>query len=519
MAFQDLQRLKVLDLSHNEIISLHETIFINLNQLVALDLSMNQLESLEIQDLGSRDDSRRTVKKLIKLNLEDNPWKCDCELGRFYTDLQYRKISPKEARCNNGLMWSKITSKNFTCSPNLLTKTPPQRNLQIGDNLTLHCSFEANPRPIVLWKYQGVKIVDHGNGDQVVIESVNEAHTITFSRMILQIHVSQSSVGEYTCHAFNEVDKNFGVIPVSLANALIVSTNKTMETSVGVSVSLLVLLSVLGSLFCYWRHKKKVSESGNVSSFSILNNTNSLPPMKKEDLDIPFSNPVPKPPRIGLYNSNNNVLHGVDLDSSTLRSNNAAVPYNHERFLSHYISNQHLYNFPQYPSQPPRVPDNLESLPWLHQRPGSRASIGTVSTMMSSYYSDYPPSSTEHKPPSLVRNQTHPPQQQQTRPGYVTLPRKPKTRPPSPFIPLDNLGPRTSADGSSFHNIASMMTSPTNDKLSLPNMPPQVVGNNNKEEPIEEDCSNDDDPGEVARNEDSPPNTSRQILDTIPEQD
>ena len=195
----------------------------------------------------------------------------------------------------------------------------------------------------------------------------------------------------------------------------------------------------------------------------------------------------------------------------------AAVPYNHERFLSHYISNQHLYNFPQYPSQPPRVPDNLESLQWLHQRPGSRASIGTVSTMMSSYYSDYPPSSTEHKPPSLVRNQTHPPQQQQTRPGYVTLPRKPKARPPSPFIPLDNLGPRTSADGSSFHNIASMMTSPSNDKLSLPHMPPQVVANINKEELDEQDCSNDDDSS--ARNEDSPPNTSRQILDTIPEQD
>ena len=162
--------------------------------------------------------------------------------------------------------------------------------------------------------------------------------------------MSLSSVGDYTCHAFNEIGKKSGVIPVTLANALIDHTNKTMELIVGVCVSLLVLLGVLGSLFCYFRHKKKVSTAGNVSSFSILNNSNSLPPMKKEDLDIPWSNPVPKPPRIGLYNSNNNVLHGIDLDSSTLRSQRntpgiGAVPYNHERFLSHYISNQHLYNY------------------------------------------------------------------------------------------------------------------------------------------------------------------------------
>ena len=72
----------------------------------------------------------------------------------------------------------------------------------------------------------------------------------------------------------------------------------------------------------------------------------------------------------------------------------------------------------------------------------------------------------------------------------------------------------SSADGSSFNNIASMMISPTNDKLSLslPHMPPQVLASNNQEEPIEENCSNenDDDPSAVAINEDSPPpNTSR----------
>ena len=66
------------------------------------------------------------------------------------------------------------------------------------------------------------------------------------------------------------------------------------------------------------------------------------------------------------------------------------------------------------------------------------------------------------------------------------------------------------------------MISPTNDKLSLslPHMPPQVLASNNHEEPIEEDCSNenDDDPSAVAINEDSPP-WYQILLDTIPELD
>lgn len=529
-AFSGLSRLTELDLSQNDLWDISSKVFISLTQLVFLDLSKNDLQRLQIHDLGAIE-SRRTLTKLTKLNLEENPWKCECELGRFYNALRNRKISTN-AKCNNETLWTTLTPENFTCIPNLLTKTSLQ-NVQVGENKTLKCTFEANPTPNVLWKYEGIKLEDG------YIQSVTKSrpyNEIGLVQMILELYdISEATVGDYTCHAFNDVGENKGVIHVSLANALKVSNLKTVEIAVGVCVSLLILLGVTGSVLCYCRHRKKVAAEGNVSSFSILNNTNSLPPMKKEDLNVPWTNPVPKPPRIGLYNSNNNVVTGVDLNSSTLRSSLnmpgiAAVPYNHERFLSHYISNQYLSHFPpaQYQSPQMRVNDNLEMenpelLHWLHQRPGSRASIGTVSTMVSSYNSDYPASALamSHHPPSLVRNQTHPPQQQ-TRPGYVTLPRKPKTRPLSPFIPLDSLGPRTSADGSSFHNISTMMTSPPNDKLSLPHM--QFVANDNtqanvKDEPVDDSLKENDDFSLMTRNEDSPPNTSRQILDTIPEQD
>ena len=52
----------------------------------------------------------------------------------------------------------------------------------------------------------------------------------------------------------------------------------------------------------------------------------------------------------------------------------------------------------------------------------------------------------------------------------------------------------------------------------------QFVANDNtqanvKDEPVDDSLKENDDFSLMTRNEDSPPNTSRQILDTIPEQD
>ena len=78
-------------------------------------------------------------------------------------------------------------------------------------------------------------------------------------------------------------------------------------------------------------------------------------------------------------------------------------------------------------SDPRNSPDFLQSpelLTMINNQPGSRSSVGTLSTSVSSYQkNEYPPYPTPTFLPQFQRNQTHP-QQNYSRPGYVTLPRR-----------------------------------------------------------------------------------------------
>merc|ERR1719244_2065770 len=144
--------------------------------------------------------------------------------------------------------------------------------------------------------------------------------------------------------------------------------------------------------------------------------------MRKDDLEVKFTNPVPKPPRTGVYNSNF-VVNSVDCSTLGRRTNfNLPVPgiVANDCLVSHYISNQHLTS-----SDPRNYPDFLQSpelLTMVRNQPGSRSSVGTISTSVSVYQKNEYPSYPQNPSfmPQIQRNQTHPPQNY-ARPGYVTL--------------------------------------------------------------------------------------------------
>jgi len=116
------------------------------------------------------------------------------------------------------------------------------------------------------------------------------------------------------------------------------------------------------------------------------------------------------------------------------------------------------------PTNPLDCPDLF---PLLCNRPGSRASIGTISTV-STLHPGY--ATTMHPYLHYLPQQSYPPHHQsmvQTnyhpRPGYVTLPRRPKQSHQRSLSTGDSLGPRTSADGCSHSNISTLpMNSHTN---------------------------------------------------------
>ena len=62
------------------------------------------------------------------------------------------------------------------------------------------------------------------------------------------------------------------------------------------------MIIIVGISFLVWFLKrKKIQRKSNASSFELLNASSTLPSMRKEELDRSSINPVPKPPRTGVY--------------------------------------------------------------------------------------------------------------------------------------------------------------------------------------------------------------------------
>ena len=251
------------------------------------------------------------------------------------------------------------------------------------------------------------------------------------------------------------------------------------------NLGLIVGLSILGGfallslsigllVFLLWRKNERNERKersfemlSSSSSVSTLPTFPTLPPMRRDQLEQSFINPVPKPPRTGASSRLSLALDAAN-DSAVLLTEQDELNCN-------YLASSQS-------SQP--------ALSWLDNRPGSRASIVTISSLVSS-----PPAI-----PSLAHSQTHPPCGQ-ARPGYVTLPRKPKQRPPVSAV--DYLGPRTSGDGSSHSNINKI----TLTAMKFPPLPennPQLEGTAGLEQEV--------------GGADTPP-LQRSLLDPIPEQE
>merc|ERR1712130_694117 len=92
------------------------------------------------------------------------------------------------------------------------------------------------------------------------ISATKDLASITTMKSILRVYkISSDSVGDYTCRASNQLGNKKIVINVSQANALLQSTDSTstIPIIVGVTVSVLVLVSVVSAIvYCIWIKKK-----------------------------------------------------------------------------------------------------------------------------------------------------------------------------------------------------------------------------------------------------------------------
>ncbi|XP_057375055.1 amphoterin-induced protein 3-like [Daphnia carinata] len=188
-----LQQLEVRD--NYRLDTLRDEIFHYLgNSLRHLNLANNSLSSLPR--------SLRQLDALRTLNLDGNPFQCDCQLFWFANWLEKRSaIVPSNGMfcLDSGLPLVESLWKMHCSAVRLETSTLFQEGLY-GQPVVLTCNFSGNPQPSVTWV----------TPDRTVLRwpsktpAEEEESVALLSPSQLQINtLSRHTAGDYACHASN----------------------------------------------------------------------------------------------------------------------------------------------------------------------------------------------------------------------------------------------------------------------------------------------------------------------------
>ncbi|KAJ8934270.1 hypothetical protein NQ314_013480 [Rhamnusium bicolor] len=304
--FRDNVKLRILVLSYNNISVLEDGLFYNMTYLQRILLDHNHIESI----------SSKTFKKLpalnhinLGLNVESNPWICDCHLQEFRQSTIKSNLITNPTECREplklqGRMWQ--DSVIFACIPEIVDPIPFTQIEATSSNVTLTCKVKGEPTPDVDWMNNGHIIErDPRKNKQKYITFKNTIYGYTWNNLTIT-NVNYRDRGDYKCIAKNpggehEINVTLVVPPGPLvgggpANSLASSTLWIICLSVGFIVVLLIIL-LLVCCFCkrstHGLNGKRRDHAD--SSEEYINMSGGQADIKKGLItDV---NPVTKPPR------------------------------------------------------------------------------------------------------------------------------------------------------------------------------------------------------------------------------
>ena len=197
-----------------------------------------------------------------------------------------------------------MTPSNFTC-PTSLSVVSPTQMVDIGDNLTLHCKFEGNPMPKPLWTTPGGEKIKEDDTRRIWTEEEGSDYLGVVSIKMNVTILTAADAKSVECMAGNGVGNQVRrIIKISQFR---VKQDSSMGLVVGLSILggfALMSLSIGILIYLLWRKKfRKKREDSSLemmspsSSVSTLPTFPTLPPMRRDQLDPAFINPLPKPPR------------------------------------------------------------------------------------------------------------------------------------------------------------------------------------------------------------------------------
>lgn len=214
-----LKRLHTLLIRKNRFLKEIETyVLTDTIHIKHLDISGNNLAFLPY--------SLANLTHLQYLNIEDNPWACDCRMFWFAPWVELRKknnLTLSELSCGpygypNDML---PTLQHLNCTaPSLMHKTPTNQ-YRLKTNALLECRYIANPMPSITW-ITPTREVYHWNPDPTIADVfhkhphahdqfLNPMRTIPPRIQVLDNgtlyiqNVTREDCGRYWCYASNPI--------------------------------------------------------------------------------------------------------------------------------------------------------------------------------------------------------------------------------------------------------------------------------------------------------------------------
>lgn len=509
--FVDLNHLQTVEMGECEITEIDDKAFRNVSNLLNLKLNANKLTHLKLSTFSD-------LLKLRSLVLQDNPWICNCHLREFRNWVIERNLYAVPTACTQpehlrGKMWNAINAKDFACKPKILW--PPIGTSVSADNrdVSLGCKVTGNPMPEVHWVHNSKIISDSTK----VKYSVNR-YTIKTSLVGSSeqpdrwVNLTVNQVGLQDKGQFQCVAKSPGGLDERNVTLLVYadndgfigvgSVNDSWPLIIGLCTGMAALLIIILLLCCWYccRHKQSQSKKSATAMPANGDVMHRITPSNEQEKSLLTVNPVQKPPRRYEAQINNDSVEISELNRKLLDENSLqgnTCPTEEENSVECLDIRQEGANV-EKPASEAHPPDLLSFPSRSHNisPASSSTSNGFDNLSRASLYPAMQQSllnpSVHYNCGTLPYSRSHSPFSPTApivlpRQGYVTIPRRPRvpswSSAPTPSLlddPLspikaepvyDNLGPRTTADGSSVLSLNKSFSENPRGRNSSSNVP------------------------------------------------